>query len=119
MKKVMLIDDDLTMRSLLKTLLELDGYQVIAKGDNDENVLIESLREEKPKVLILDVFLHRANGMNLLHKIRQEKDTHDTIVLMTSGMDVKDQCLENGANGFLLKPYMPDELTGWLREVCK
>ena len=94
MKKVMLVDDDLTMRSLLKTLLELEGYHVIAKGDGDENVLIETLRQEKPNVLILDVFLHRANGMNLLNKIRQEADIHDTTVLMTSGMDVKDQCLE-------------------------
>jgi Response regulators consisting of a CheY-like receiver domain and a winged-helix DNA-binding domain len=119
MKKVMLVDDDLTMRSLLKTLLELEGYQVIAKGDGDENVLIETLRQEKPQVLILDVFLHRANGMSLLHTIRQEADLHNTTILMTSGMDVKNQCLENGANGFLLKPYMPDELTDWLRELCK
>jgi two-component system, chemotaxis family, chemotaxis protein CheY len=118
MKKVMLVDDDLTMRSLLKTLLELEGYQVIAKGDDDENVLIETLRQEKPRVLILDVFLHRANGIRLLHTIRQEADLHNTTILMTSGMDVKDQCLENGANGFLLKPYMPDELTDWLRELC-
>lgn len=119
MNKVMLVDDDLTMRSLLKTLLELEGYQVIVKGDIDENILIEALRKEKPNVLILDVFLHRTNGMNLLHKIRQETDLHNTTVLMTSGMDLKDQCLENGANGFLLKPYMPDELTDWLREVSK
>ncbi len=118
MKKVMLVDDDLTMRSLLKTLLELEGYQVVVKGDGDENVLIETLRQEKPNVLILDVFLHRANGMNLLHKIRQEADIQNTTVLMTSGMDVKDQCLEKGANGFLLKPYMPNELTDWLREIC-
>jgi DNA-binding response OmpR family regulator len=115
MNKVMIVDDDLTMQSLLKTLLELEGYQVITKGDGDENVLIEALRQEKPQILILDVFLHRANGMNLLHKIRQEADLHNITVLMTSGMDVKDQCLENGANSFLLKPYMPDELTNWLR----
>jgi DNA-binding response OmpR family regulator len=118
MKKVMLVDDDLTMRSLLKTLLELEGYKVIVKGEGDENFLIETLRQEKPNVLILDVFLHHVNGMSLLHKIRQETDIHDTTILMTSGMDVKDQCLENGANGFLLKPYMPDELTDWLRVIC-
>src|SRR5271157_570949 len=118
MKKVMLVEDDLTMRSLLKTLLELEGYKVIVKGEGEENVIIELLRQEKPNVLILDVFLHHANGMSLLHKIRHATDIQDTTILMTSGMDVKDQCLENGANGFLLKPYMPDQLTDWLHTIC-
>ncbi len=38
-------------------------------------------------------------------------------VLMTSGLDFKDQCLENGANGFIQKPFMPDDLLSALRSV--
>jgi DNA-binding response OmpR family regulator len=113
--KILLAEDDATMRGLLKTLLEFEGYEIIlsdARGDN----IIELIRIAPPHFLILDYHLGNVSGIDILNTIKRVVNLRTPIVLMTSGEDRKDQCLEAGADGFLLKPYMPDELINWLRE---
>jgi DNA-binding response OmpR family regulator len=110
MAKIMLIEDDLTMRTLLKALLEFEGHKAIIYSEVEEDKIINVLRQEKPDVLLLDVHLNKANGLNILKAIRLEEDLKEMRVIMSSGMDLRDQCMKFGASGFLLKPYMPDEL---------
>lgn len=107
-KKVLLAEDDITMVSLLKTLLKMEGYQVVALNAEDD--VLAAVRREQPNVLLLDVHLFQQSGMEILDNLRKSKDTKNTCVVMTSGMNVKDECLRRGANDFLLKPYMPDDL---------
>lgn len=110
-KTILLVEDDPTMRSLLKTLLQFEGFQIVLQ--NREDTLEEvkkTILQEKPSVIILDVFMHQFNGFDLLDVIRQDKEIQDTKVIMSSGADVRDRCMEEGANLFLLKPYMPEEL---------
>jgi CheY-like chemotaxis protein len=108
MHKVMVVDDDSTMVSLLKTLLELDGFEVAAS--NRELDIIENIREEQPDVVLMDVYLTNEDGIELLTKIRSSADLEDLVVVMTSGMNVSEQCLLAGAHAFLLKPYNPNQL---------
>jgi CheY-like chemotaxis protein len=112
-KKVLLAEDDVTMVSLLKTLLKMEGYQVVAlHADAD---VLEAVKREKPDLLLLDVYLsHKQSGLEILDKLRRSKDTSGVCVVMTSGLNVKEECLRRGANDFLLKPYMPDDLIGIL-----
>jgi len=111
----MLAEDDITMVSLLKTLLKMEGYAVVAL-DADVDVY-EAVRQEKPDLLLLDVYLsHKQSGLEILDQLRRSEDTRSTRVVMTSGLDVKDECLRRGANDFLLKPYMPDDLIGTLHK---
>jgi CheY-like chemotaxis protein len=117
MSKVMLVEDDATMRSLLKTLLELEGYQVISNSGGKSEHILTMLDAEQPDYLIMDIYLRKINGIELLGQIRQKTDPTKLRIMMTSGMDMKDQCLSAGADAFLLKPYMPDELLKWLHEV--
>lgn len=114
MTKIFLFEDDDTMRSLLKTLLEIEGFKVIA-ADPDKDP-IDLLIEEKPDVLLLDVHLKFSDGISILKTIRETEKIKSLVVLMTSGMDLADACFQNGANGFLLKPYMPDDLITWIRD---
>jgi DNA-binding response OmpR family regulator len=111
-KKVLLAEDDVTMVSLLKTLLRMEGYQVVAL-DADADVL-EAVKREKPDLLLLDVYLSHQSGLEILNQLRRSRDTSSVCIVMTSGLNVKDECLRRGANDFLLKPYMPDELIGML-----
>ena len=57
------------------------------------------------------------NGIEELARLRQTPGGELVRVLMTSGLDFKQQCLENGANGFIQKPFMPDDLISALRDV--
>ena len=113
MPKIMLAEDDRTMITLLKTLLGLEGYQVVALGENDD--VFEAVCQDRPDVLLLDVHLPNANGLDVLAQVRANVDTNDLSVVMTSGLNLEEECLRSGANGFLLKPYMPDDLLSLLK----
>lgn len=115
--KIILCDDDPTMRSLLETLLALEGYQADSFIESTDENFINYLIIEQPRAVLLDVHLAYSNGIDLLVKIKQQEQLKDMFVLMTSGMDLKKECMENGADGFLLKPYMPDDLISWLRNI--
>lgn len=115
MHKILLIEDDETMRQLLKTLLELENYEVILSTAKNEDLLIQSVYDNKPDALLLDVHLKGISGVDILTKLRHDSALNSLVIIMTSGMDMADICLKNQADGFLLKPYMPDDLLTILR----
>ena len=110
MKKVMLCEDDITMLRLLITLLEMEGYQVTKVEGLSKADLMEKLTVEKPDLLLMDVHLRQVNGLDLLQALRQNSIFTNLRIIMTSGMNLKEECLKNGANAFIMKPFMPDEL---------
>jgi CheY-like chemotaxis protein len=112
-KKVLLAEDDITMVSLLKTLLKMEGYEVVALAADAD--VPAAVRRERPDLLLMDVHLFHQSGLEILDTLRHAGDTRYTCVVMTSGMNMKDECMRRGANDFLLKPYMPDDLLGILR----
>lgn len=117
MPKVLLAEDDQTMVALLKTLLKMEGYQV-AVLDAEADIAKAAI-QTKPDVLLMDVHLLHHNGMEELAKLRALPGGESVRVIMTSGLDFKEQCLKLGANGFLQKPFMPDDLLSALRNSCK
>ena len=108
--KIMLIEDDHTMLSLLKTLLNMEGFHVVVAGDEMVDSLLSSIKIEQPDIILLDVNLRMGSGLDLLSAIRSNPDLDNIRVIMSSGMDFKDECLQKGAQGFIMKPYMPDDL---------
>lgn len=108
MPRIMLAEDDLTMVTLLKTLLGMEGYQVVALSIDDD--IFEAVRNNRPDVLLLDVHLPNVYGLEVLDQIRADEETRDLKIVMTSGLNLELECINHGANDFLLKPYMPDTL---------
>lgn len=115
MNKVMLVDDDRTMLDLLKTLLELEGYEVLPVIPAEYGDFLAKVLEVKPDAILLDVHLNRVSGIDLLKEMRTNAQLSDIRILMTSGEDLRELCMAAGADGFLLKPYMPDELIQKIR----
>lgn len=113
MPKVMLIEDDETMLSLLNAFLEIEGFDV-SNPDLNGNIegILTDMRQARPDLVLLDVHLNQLNGFDLLLNIRQDSSLKSTRVLMSSGMDLSRECDDQGADGFLLKPYMPEDLIG-------
>ncbi len=103
------------MSSLLKTLLTLEGFQVNVFEGMDKDV-IQFLLSEKHDVLIMDIHLRTHNGIDITRSIRSHPDLNYLKIIITSGMDQSTKSLAAGANSFLLKPYMPDDLIRLLRE---
>jgi len=116
--KVLLVEDDPSNANLLRILLGIEGYTPISLDQQQtiEDVL-ELVRRETPGLILLDVHLRGMNGFDLLHAIRGSDELDTTRILMLSGMDVGERCLQEGADGFILKPYMPDELIAQMKRV--
>jgi DNA-binding response OmpR family regulator len=114
-QKVLLVEDDNTMRTLLKTLLELEGYLLFATDGTGENLVAE-IEEFQPRFILVDYHLRRLTGVDLVCKLRADHYLQSPFILMTSGENRKEECMHAGADGFLLKPFMPDELLCWLHE---
>ena len=113
MAKILLAEDDATMISLLKTLLKMEGFDVLALDVNSD--VPAAVQREKPQALFMDVQLGQQSGMEILEKIRENQDLSDVRIVMTSGLNVEDECLSRGANAFLMKPFMPDDLLSALK----
>jgi CheY-like chemotaxis protein len=113
MPTIMLAEDDQTMVSLLKTLLGMEGYQVVALSMDDD--IFDAVKVYQPDVLLLDVHLPTVNGLDVIDQIRANPETKEISVVMTSGLNLEMECMRHGANEFLLKPYMPDDLLGILK----
>ena len=113
MSKIMLIEDDSTMQMLLKTLLEMEGYSVIP-WDVDKDP-ISMMQEKYPDLVLLDVNLKGFDGFEVLRRIREDTNLKDCRVVMSSGINYKVESIAKGADEFILKPYMPDDLIKLLK----
>jgi DNA-binding response OmpR family regulator len=118
MSKVMLVEDDPTMLSLLTTLLEFEGFQVAKlKRDADIGQALRQMQQEAPDLLILDIHLGKINGLDLLRQVRRNVELCRVPVLVSSGIDSSLESEIEGADAFILKPYMPDDLIQKIRQL--
>jgi DNA-binding NtrC family response regulator len=115
--KILLAEDDATMVSLLKTLLSMEGYDVVALASDAD--IPAAVRSESPDVLLLDVYLSDQSGLDVLERLQGAEDTSRVRVVMSSGANVKEECMSRGAFGFLPKPYMPDDLVAILKQAVQ
>lgn len=113
MPKILLAEDDRTMVSLLTTLLKMEGYDVKVLDMHSD--VVSTVSQESPDVLLMDVHLGGHSGMDIVEEIRKDPLNENINVVMTSGLNMRDDCLERGANHFILKPFMPDELLKLLK----
>ena len=120
MPKVMLVEDDPNMFSLLHMLLQLEDFEVVAPevGAETEEIL-NLVRREQPALLFLDVHLGRFSGFDLLCALHQIPELSGMRILMASGMDLAYKCRQEGADGFIMKPFMPDELIAEIQRILQ
>jgi len=107
---VMIVEDDPSTVALLTTLLNLEGYAVKTPKNHRPQGLLSSIRDEHPQVVLIDVNLSTGNGLDLVRFIRSEPDLSNISILVTSGLNLKKESLQMGADNFIQKPFMPDEL---------
>jgi DNA-binding response OmpR family regulator len=113
--KVLVIDDDPQANHLLELLLELEGFEVILCPRAEKT--LATARTEKPDVVLMDVHIGGHNGLDVLRELRLDPGLVRLPVVMYSGLNVEYECLQAGANAFLLKPYQQEELTSTLRKA--
>jgi CheY-like chemotaxis protein len=97
---VLVADDDPDVRQMLRTLLELDGYEVMEARDGTE--AWAAIEEHEPPVVIADVQMPGLTGLQICQKVRQSKYLCKVIVY-TAGMATEAEAMAAGCDRYLLK----------------
>jgi len=115
--KVLLIDDHTLFRAGLQDLLTRRGIDVIAALGNGKEGLI-AVEELRPDVVLLDMRMPEMDGHTVLKAIKKKRPEQRVAMLTTSAVE-QDlvESLRNGAQGYLLKDMMPDDLVVALRDI--
>src|SRR5207302_712878 len=108
---VFVVEDSRTMRTLVRDVLEGDGYEVRESADGRE--ALDLLPSISPDLVITDINMPEMDGITLLREIRKLPALHRTPVLILtteSGDEVKATARAAGATGWIGKPFHPDQL---------
>lgn len=110
MKKILAIDDELSMRTLLEFFLK-ETYEIVTIASGEE--ALEWLDETIPDLIITDIEMRGMDGFEFLKQVRLRGYTKHTPVIMLSGKSESKErvtCYQLGAQDYLIKPFNPEEL---------
>ncbi len=116
-EKILIVDDEASIRRILDTRLSMIGYIVITACDGEEALSL--FRRESPNLVILDIMMPKLDGYGVCQEIRKTSDI--PIIMLTALGDVADRItgLELGADDYVIKPFSPKELEARIRSVLR
>ncbi len=116
--KILVVDDDLRLRSLLERFLKEQGYQVRTVADGQQ--MDRYLERENYHLIVLDLMLPGEDGFTICRRIRAAENDIPIIMLTAKGDEVdKVLGLELGADDYLSKPFSPRELAARIKAVMR
>jgi|JI10StandDraft_1071094.scaffolds.fasta_scaffold15987_2 DNA-binding response OmpR family regulator len=119
-KRILIIDDDMTMNAIVGGYLQAAGYEVHSASNPEQ--AITNVRVVRPHAIVLDRYLGRKDGADLLVAIRNIPGFEGIPVLMLTGETRKDEvrkAINAGVNGYLAKPFAPEELLRKIEKLLK
>ncbi len=117
MGRILIVDDTLFMRTLLKNIIFSGGHDIVGEaGDGDEGV--EKYKELKPDLVTMDVVMPKMNGIEALKSIRAF-DPNAKIVMCTAvGQEqMVKLAIKSGAKGYIVKPFQAPKVIEELNNV--
>ena len=116
-EKILVVDDESSIRRILETRLSLIGYTVVTASDGEEALLM--YKKEMPKLIILDIMMPKLDGYGVCQEIRKESEI--PIIMLTALGDVADRItgLELGADDYIVKPFSPKELEARIKAILR
>lgn len=117
-KKILVVDDEQSIATLLKYNLEKAGYSVITAHDGEEGR--DLALEQLPDLIILDLMLPKIDGIEVCKQIRQQK-VMIPILMLTAKDDEFDKVLglELGADDYMTKPFSPREVIARVKAILR
>ena len=118
--KILIIDDEIHIVELIKFNLETSGYDVDFSYDGLDGYL--KIKEDKPQLVLLDWMLPNISGIDMLQKIRNDKDlSHIPVIMLTAKNMENDkiQGLELGSDDYITKPFSIKELLARVSSVLR
>jgi DNA-binding response OmpR family regulator len=120
MKKILIVEDEANLVRLLKTRLEVFGYQVLSAEDGAK--AFEKAKAEKPDLILLDVLIPIFNGYEVCKMLKEEASTKGIPVIMVTAkttMGDVDEGFRAGADDYVTKPYEWNQLQAKIKKLIK
>ena len=117
MSKVLIVDDDAHIRASLRRTLAFEGYQVREAGDGTG--ALEAALDELPDLVILDVMLPGIDGIEVCRRLREVNDAAILMLTAREGTSSQVEGLDAGADDYLVKPFVKDELLARIRALLR
>lgn len=116
-EKVMVVDDEASIRRILETRFKMLGYESTTAGDGEEALKV--FESFQPDIVILDIMMPKMDGYGVTKEIRKNYET--PIILLTALGDVQEriQGLELGADDYVVKPFSPKELEARVKNILR
>ena len=118
--RILVVDDDRDSVDLLTQWLTMGGYEVTSAADGQE--ALRRVQSDRPDLVLLDILIPPPDGVQVMRAIKRDRVMSTIpVVVMTVKRDVKSkvECLKNGADDFIVKPFHFDELDAVVRSSLK
>lgn len=119
-QRIMLVEDDASMRTLISYILEVEGYDVVTY-DNGADAL-EAFDAARPDLILLDLMLPRMDGFEFGRHLKGHKGAERVPILVLTAKEEKEdrkEAYEVGATGYMTKPFEPTELLYSIRAFLR
>ncbi|MEZ4600193.1 MAG: sigma-54 dependent transcriptional regulator [Syntrophotaleaceae bacterium] len=115
-RKILTIDDEASMRHMLRLVLEKEGYRVSEAGGGEEALAL--LQKENFSTILCDIRMPGMDGLAFLQAVK-ERNIEGTVIMMSAygTVDTAVECLKAGAYDYISKPFKPDEVKLTLRKA--
>jgi DNA-binding NtrC family response regulator len=113
--KILVIDDDKTVVTIVAAVLRAAGYQVVSALDPVQGFM--AFRREKPQLVVLDIMMPAGGGMQLLEKLAAVGKVPVIVITGLTDANVEGEAKAAGAAGFLKKPVNPQALQELIEEL--
>lgn len=118
MKKILIVEDELSILKLLTYNLEQEGYNVESAMDGEEG--LEMALQNEYDMILLDLMLPNKDGMEICRELRQEKSDVPIIILTAKDSEIdKILGLEIGADDYITKPFSPREVIARMKAIFR
>lgn len=118
--KILIVDDEASIREMIKVAMELVGFQCIEAASAIEAMPL--IVDEQPDLILLDWMMPEVSGIELLRRIRREQVTQEIpVILLTAKAEEHNtvQALDAGADDYMTKPFRARELTARIKSVLR
>lgn len=115
--RVLIVDDALFMRNLLRDIFEAAGWDVVGEAANGKDA-VQKYRELKPGLVTMDIVMPECSGIEALQDILKEDPA--AVVIMCSALGQESMVMEaiqNGAKDFIVKPFQQDQVLEVIKRV--
>ena len=120
MKKLLIADDELGIRRLVRMTLESDQYEIIEAADAQE--ALGMARAHRPELVLLDVMMPKGTGFDVCRALKEDPATKDITVVMLTARSQKSDVAEGevaGADDYFTKPFSPVNLVRKVDQILE